>query len=139
MSYDISLKDPITLKTLQLEAPHGMRGGTYAVCGTTDAHLNVTYNYSAHFSRVFELLDQPRPAAPDWMRERKDDLQVHGVRTIYGLTGAASLPLLDKAIAALDNNVDDDYWKATEGNAKRALIQLRALAAMRPDGLWSGD
>jgi hypothetical protein len=47
--------------------------------------------------------------------------------------------VLDKAIAALGDDVDPDYWKATDGNAKRALTQLRALAAMRPDGLWTGD
>ena len=62
-----------------------------------------------------------------------------GIRTIYGMTGAESLPVLDKAISELGNDVDPDYWKATEGNAKQALTQLRALAAMRPDGVWQGD
>lgn len=37
MSYDISLRDPVTGQTLQLDAPHHMRGGTYAIGGTTDA------------------------------------------------------------------------------------------------------
>ncbi len=27
----------------------------------------------------------------------------------------------------------------TEGNAKRALLQLAALAKMRPDAVWAGD
>jgi hypothetical protein len=31
----------------------------------------------------------------------------------------------------------NDYWKATEGNAKRALCQLVALAQLRPDGVWN--
>ena len=35
--------------------------------------------------------------------------------------------------------VDDDYWKSTEGNAKRSLIQLLTLAKLRPDGIWDGD
>lgn len=139
MSYDIYLKNPVTGDTLELDAPHHMRGGTYAVGGTTDAHLNVTYNYAPQFFRVFEPLDKPRATAPDWMHKRGDDSQVRGVRTIYGLTGAESLPVLDRAIAALGDDVDADYWKATDGNAKRALVQLRALAAMRPDGLWAGD
>lgn len=30
MSYDISLTDPVTGETLELDAPHHMRGGTYA-------------------------------------------------------------------------------------------------------------
>jgi hypothetical protein len=35
--------------------------------------------------------------------------------------------------------VHEDYWEATEGNAKRALLQLMALSRMRPDGVWDGD
>lgn len=137
MSYDIELTDPITGETLELETPHHMRGGTYASCGTNKAHLNVTYNYYEQFIRVFEPLEEPRPKSPDWMRDNAVPLV--GIRTIYGLTGAESLPVLDKAISLLADDVDDDYWKPTDGNAKRALTQLRALAAMRPDGIWSGD
>lgn len=123
MSYDIRLVSPVTRETLVLDSPHHMRGGTYAIGGTTDAELNATYNYATHFHRV--LFGNHTGAT--------------GVRTLYGMTGAASLPVLDKAISALGDDVDHDYWKATEGNAKRALIQLRALAAMRPDSLWNGD
>ena len=55
------------------------------------------------------------------------------------MTGAESIPVLEKAIAPLGDDVDDDYWKSTEGNAKQALLQLVALAKMRPDGVWNGD
>ena len=137
MSYDIELIDQVTGETLELDAPHHMRGGTYAIGGTKQAHLNVTYNYSKQFHRVFDVLTEPRQKAPEWLRN--DGAPVSGVRTIYGLTGAESLPVLAKAIAQLGDDVDPDYWKATDGNAKRALTQLRALASMRPDGLWSGD
>ena len=44
MSYDIDLLDPVTKKTIELDFPHAMRGGTYAVGGDTRASLNVTYN-----------------------------------------------------------------------------------------------
>ena len=118
MSYDIKLVDPITGMVLELDAPHHMRGGTYAVGGTTDAHLNVTYNYYDHYKKTFGE---------------------KGIRSIYGMTGADSLPILQKAISGLGDDVDSDYWKPTEGNAKRALVQLMALAKMRPDGVWSGD
>jgi len=137
MSYDIELVDAVTGETLELDAPHHMRGGTYAVGGTTRASLNVTYNYYPQFSRAFDVLTEPRPKAPGWLH--KDGGPVRGVRTIYGLTGAESLSVLDKAIDLLADDVDPDYWKATDGNAKLALVQLRALAAMRPDGLWVGD
>jgi len=122
MSYDIDLCDPVTGKVLQLDAPHHMRGGTYCVGGTTDAHLNVTYNYGGHFRRVIQGSGKEG-----------------GIRSLYGMSGAQSLPVLDSAIAQLGDDVDSDYWKPTEGNAKAALLQLRALAQMRPDGIWSGD
>ena len=139
MSYDVYLKDPVTGETVQFDEPHHMRGGTYSVGGTTSAYLSITYNYAGHYSRVFESLPVPRDAAPAWMHEHPAQKPVRGIRTIYGLTGVGSISLLDKAIAALGNDVSQDYWEPTEGNAKRALIQLRALAAMRPDGVWSGD
>src|SRR5574337_1225427 len=137
MSYDMELIDPITGDTLPLDAPHHMRGGTYRLGGTTEAHLNVTYNYYPHFVRAFDEMADPRPTSSKWLREKGGP--VRGIRTIYGLTGAESLPVLDKAISQLGDDVDADYWKPTEGNAKRALLQLRALAAMRPDGIWVGD
>lgn len=118
MSYDLDLVDPITKSVLELDNPHQMKGGTYAIGGTTEASLNVTYNYAPHFYRT--MGDQ-------------------GIRTIYGMTGADSIPLLDTAIRQLSDDVHDDYWKPTEGNAKRALIQLKMLASMRPDGIWQGD
>lgn len=119
MSYDLHLADPVTGEVLCAQAPHQMAGGTYVLGGTDRLELNVTYNYGAHI----------RDALGD---ER-------GIRALYGLTGAESLPLLDRGIAALDDDAAEDYWAATEGNAKRALCQLRALAQLRPDGVWAGD
>lgn len=118
MSYDIELRCPVTGETLEADSPHHLRGGTYAVGGTMELALNVTYNYANIFRRV---------------------LGDNGIRTIYGMTGAASLPLLRAAADQLGDDVDDDYWKPTEGNAKRALLGLAALAEMRPDGIWDGD
>jgi hypothetical protein len=135
MSYDIKLVDAVTGDTLKLDAPHHMRGGTYAVGGTTRAHLNVTYNYYPQFSRVFDVLTQPRPKAPEWLRKdgRTGQRRANHLRPDRRREHA----VLDKAIGLLADDVDPDYWKATDGNAKRALVHLRALAAMRPDGLWA--
>jgi hypothetical protein len=118
MSYDIYLNDPVTRTHLNLDEPHHMRGGTYQLGGTTECHLTITYNYSPHFYRIFG--DK-------------------GIRTLYGLTGAESLPILQESIKQLGNDVSEDYWEPTEGNAKAALYQLAALAMMRPDGIWDGD
>lgn len=137
MSYDIFLTDPVTGDTLELPEPHFMRGGTYALGGTNEARLNVTYNYARYLRLVFEELPAPRPKAPAWLHELGGP--VEGIRTIYGLTGAESQEELARAILLLKNDVTDDYWEATEGNVKRALMQLRALATMCPDGIWSGD
>lgn len=118
MSYDINLCDPVTRDVLLLDDPHDMRGGTYAVGGTREAHLNVTYNYAEHYKRV---------------------LGEKGIRTIYGMTGAESIPALEAAASRLADDATGNYWDDTEGNAKRALYKLIALAKLRPDGVWDGD
>lgn len=120
MSYDIELKDPVTRNTIEIEDPHFMQGGTYALGGTKELWLNVTYNYG----RIFR---------------RPEVLGEEGIRTIYGMTGAESILVLQKAIANLGDDVSPDYWEATDGNAKRPLCQLLAMAQMRPDGIWDGD
>ncbi len=118
MSYDIDLTHPVTGEVLHLDHKHDMHGGTYALGGTTECSLNVTYNYAKHFWRV---------------------LGEGGIRSIYGKTGAETLPILREAAAQLADDVDDDYWAPTEGNAKAAILQLAALAQLRPDGVWKGD
>lgn len=118
MSYDINLCDPVTHDVLLLDDPHDMRGGTYVMGGTREAHLNVTYNYAEHYKRV---------------------LGEGGIRTIYGMTGAESIPVLEAAASRLADDATGNYWDDTEGNAKRALLQLVALAKLRPDGVWDGD
>ena len=118
MSYDIYLNDRVTGKPLQLDTPHNMRGGTYCSGGTRECWLNITYNYSKYYYEVFG--DK-------------------GIRAIYGLTGAESIPLLKAAISKLGDETSPDYWEPTPGNAKKALCQLLALAKLRPDGVWDGD
>lgn len=118
MSYDISLVDPVTRQTATVPDGHDLRGGTYCVGGTDEAWLNVTYNYYPHYRRVFG--------------ER-------GIRTLYGMSGRDSVPLLDTAISQLRDDVSTDYWQSTEGNARAALINLRHLARACPDAVWEGD
>jgi hypothetical protein len=62
-----------------------------------------------------------------------------GIRSIYGKTGAETAEILRDAAAQLADDTVEDYWKPTEGNAKLALLQLAAMAQMRPDGVWDGD
>lgn len=118
MSYDIRLKDPVTKTTIEFDSPHRLAGGIRVLGGTEEAWLNVTYNYGIHFDLIGEK----------------------GIRSIYGMTGAESIPVLQKCADSLKDDVDEnDYWNPTEGNAKRSILQLIALAKMRPDGIWDGD
>ena len=115
MSYSISLVHPYTHEVLEAQEKHFMQGGTYVVGGTKQLWLDVTYNYSEIFCRMFGH---------------------HGIHVLDDLTGGESIPILTKAIGLLKDDVSDDYWKPTEGNARAALIDLLTMAQMRPDGVW---
>ncbi len=140
MSYDISLVDPVTKETLELDAPHQIRGGIYTPGGTRKAWLNVTWNYADwyHMDGVFQEVDG----------------ESRGIRSVYGKTGTESIPILKAAIAALENCNKDiseeerrehekcgstGYWMPTRENAIKPLYSLLAFAQMRPDGVWKGD
>lgn len=118
VSYDICLVDPKTHSILESDEPHDISGGTFECGGTRDAWLNVTYNYAPIFRRV---------------------LGEAGIRAIYGMTAEGSIPVLLAAAGRLDDDVSGDYWDATEGNARRALLGLLELARMFPGGVWDGD
>ena len=118
MSYDVRLKDPKTNETIIFDKPHQIKGGTYEVGGSYEAWLNLTYNYSEILDRVLS----------------------GGIRGLYRKTAKESMPILFKAMSKLKDDVDDDYWKATEGNVKVALQGLFELALMSPPNAeWSGD
>lgn len=118
MSYDISLVDPDSQETIELNEKHSLSGGICALGGTREAWLNVTYNYAEHFYRI---------------------LGKKGIRRIYGMTGEESISVLQEAADMLGDDVDNDYWKSTEGNAKAALLNLIELAKLAPQGVWDGD
>ena len=117
-----------------------MEGGTYCLGGTTELHLNVTYNYANWYYHDGTFAD------------KKEDSK--GIRTIYGMSGAESIPVLKKAIfflESLNKDISEEerkkceeqgatgYWMPTRANAIRPLYQLLAMAQIRPDGIWEGD
>lgn len=116
MSYDISLLDAETGQTILLDHPHDLRGGTVAVGGTREAWLNVTYNYGHHYKRVI-------------------DAEL-GIKWLHEKVALDTIPKLCEAIMALGCDEDTDYWKDTEGNARRALSDLLQLAFLAPKGVW---
>jgi len=140
MSYDIYLRDPVTNETVELDAPHQIKGGTYAINGTSEAWLNITYNYADWYYKdgVF----------PNGGEDHS------GIRSIYGLSGAESIPILKHAIDTLEGMAEDisdeerlecerhgatGYWLPTRKNAIKPLYGLLAFAQLRPDGVWCGD
>ena len=80
---------------------------------------DITYNYAKFFSKVID--------------------NKLGIRKIYGMTGTESIKILNKAIDKLKNDYNENYWTATEGNAKKALIKLRNAAEEYPNLIWFGD
>jgi len=106
MSFDIALCRPGT--AIPVEVSLHEEGGTYAIGGTNDAELNVTYNYARYFP---------------W-------------RDLDGKTGAETETLLRAACAELGTTRDPDYWAATPGNAGHALSVLLGWAEAHPDGVW---
>lgn len=129
MSYDVRLIDHTTHKVLEAENPHFMQGGTFCPGGTKELWLNITYNYAAMLCKVLQrdVIDQSNG--------RRTTLV--GLDAINGIYAAETISMLRKAINSLsDEGANESYWHPTEGNVKKALIQLKALADMRPDGVW---
>lgn len=106
MSYDITAID--TLDNIIEVEHHFITGGTYSISGTNEATLNITYNYSEIIEKVI------------W----------GGIKTLHDMKVIDSIGLLNKAIVKLNDDKVNDYWKATEGNVKDALKNLRELALL---------
>lgn len=117
MSYDLYLRNSDGQIAVVPDG-HDLRGGIYALGGSAYAEFNITYNYWVHFRRV---------------------LGDKGIRTLYGKTGAETVPILQQAIDRLGRDTDPDYWKPTEGNARKALECCLLLARACPDAIWEGD
>ena len=111
MSYDVQFVDSNNSEVVWLPRKAYLYGGTYAMDGDHNAVYNITYNYSPHFETA---------------------IGEGGLRSLYGLTAEEVASQLDRAISMLGTDVHKDYWKPTEGNARFALIELRALASMVP-------
>lgn len=120
MSYDIYIKaaDGDAAHTPDGE-PHQITGGTYAVGGTDELWLNITYNYSGFFRRYIDEAD--------------------GIRWLYGKRVSDTLQTLRAAFDSMHGEPSDDYWEASEGNAKKAIGNLIRLGELCPDGIWDGD
>lgn len=113
MSYDLRFDCD------DLPFPHYVRGGTYAVNGSNEPAMNITYNYAPYFLAV---------------------LGQDGLRGLYGKTAGVIVPILQAAIEELGGPNPTDYWDSTPGNAAAALYDLLFIALVVPhDTILKGD
>ncbi len=109
MSWDVRLVGAGEVERIQ-------EGGTQVVGGTTEARLNITYNYSEAYRLVM-------PSG-----------SLH--ETIEGKTGGETIKMLEAAVGELGTMQFRDYWAPTPGNAGYALNILLGWARQYPDGVW---
>lgn len=121
MSYWVYLRDT---DGNTLEIPPHSEGGTHVLGGTTDAELNITYNYSGQFAKV--NLDF----------HENDPIGRHGKTAVHGKRAGDLIPQLRDAVKTLGTERDENYWNATPGNAGHALSILLGWAELHPDGIF---
>ena len=117
MSYGIEFQKNGETCILPFPPPHG---GTY--CADEDfckAWFNITFNYAQIFARHGLSIVK---------REKTE----RGIRTLEGKTAAECVRILTSVIPKMGNETDPDYWEPTEGNAKKALVNLLTIAVVVP-------
>lgn len=93
-------------------------GGTYVWGGTTQAELNITYNYGKLY---YLTLDRDQ-----------------GLRVLNDKRAGDVLELLENAVNQLGTNpMTEDYWAPTPGNAGKALSTLLDWARQHPDAIFT--
>ena len=127
MGYDIELKDP---SGAPVQVDRHAEGGTYAVGGTTNAHVSITYNYA----QIYARFKTPEP----WIHHG-EERDTFSIRWLYGRTGRETAPMLFAATQALGTQRVGSYWDANDGNAGYMLGVLLAWALQHPEAVWDGD
>ena len=115
MSWWVDLECPCCKRCVEVDRFE--EGGTRVMGGSYEASLNVTYNYSALF------------------REHLDTGS--SLRWLDGKKASETIERLAAAVEALGTEQDDNYWKATPGNAGHALNILLRWAKDNPDAVWA--
>jgi len=119
MSYDIYLADK-NGDTFSLDEPLE-EGGTYVLGGSTETHLNVTYNYSWYYYKYINNKD--------------------GIRYLYGKSGKDCIKILEKAIKPFKDDIPrKDYWDgSSRGNCVKPLKIFLDWCNKYPSGIFHGD
>lgn len=140
MSYDLYLRDRVTGGCLQVPG-HLMyggnircaeRGGVLVPDVTTEAYLNITYNYSRYYHEAF-------PGASEDMERHSEDAERYGIadpdggiRSLNGLTGVQAVPLLNEMIRRIKARYKDiEGWVDTR--RQEVWYQSRKDPSVRKD------
>ena len=108
-------------------------GSTYAVGGSTDARMSVTYNYSNQYGQ--SGVQTPEPWTDHGGEVRTD----FSPWWLHGRTGRETAPVLMQVVQALGTERGPDYWTSTPGNAGHAMAVLWLWAVDHPDAVWEVD
>ena len=155
MSYDIDLKDRVTGEVIELPIKHVMIGGTYAADydektgiftpkPISEAHLNITWNYSKYYYEATEGDDRFfGKTKDDYPDEKERNLGICG---IYGKTGAESIPMLkDMIVRITEKYSKDGEWIETEREisgwireSTGEFVELSELIGQSKDGYIEG-
>ena len=124
MSYDIRLVDPVTKEPLHTKVNHDMRGGMYAMGGTTELWLNITWNYAHYY---YEATDGDKRFAHEevtgYTNGKPDGMKTeYGIRGIYGKTGAESIPMLEDMINKIESTYKDENGDWKTARRKRRVV-----------------
>lgn len=116
MGWDVSIVDS-SGERMQASTPHGIRGGTYDASGRERTlWYSLTYNYAPILTETFG----------------------HSFAELDGKAVLATVPILARAYAKLEDDDEQDYWKATPGNVRRALFNMCVMAFhAQYEGSWS--
>jgi hypothetical protein len=114
MGYDIYLVNTKTKKTVKV--PLHREGSTFALGGSEEAKVAITFNYSEFF---YEHIDKEK-----------------GLEWLNGKTGLEVAPKLATAICKLGQTADDNYWKSTPGNAGKSLNVLLKWVFLHPEAIF---
>ena len=154
MGYSIYIVHPDTGDVIEIDEPHHIIGSTYKLGGSTELHLNITYNYSAFFYRKETLgvsTEEWRDTGKGYCETVKPELG-----GIYGLRHCTIPEARMKVMQAINNLRDEpldkhgnqykpidtfdgdkieatSYWAPTERNARNALKNLLSLLLLAPD------
>lgn len=94
-------------------------GSNFVIDGTTDAVIDITYNYVKYFNETIHKRD--------------------GIRWLYGKRAHECKDVLEAAVEKLGTKRDVDYWNPTPGNAGDVLYVLLKWAREHPYAIFMGD